>query len=158
MEQRTYSRHACLSVCLSMCLSVCVVVCKSSLALPPYSKITASSMKTSRRTRRTVPTTSHVSGRTSESSLRRGQDAHSCRVDEAYIFTGKAWCSKKDNGAFTTTHSLCYSRPAGSCAHRAGHSILPRSFRSFFCHFRRLISKVVRSVAIKLYQRLMTSC
>lgn len=56
-------------------------VCKTSLALPPYSKVSASSQRA-------------VRGR---GGSRSTSQRHSCQADDAYIFTGKAWCAKRDD-------------------------------------------------------------
>ena len=73
-------------------------VCKAALALPPYGKITASSERSTRQTRRTAAgsTSQHVVEGTSRSQDSRRTTA-SCQADDAYIFTSKAWCSKQDN-------------------------------------------------------------
>jgi len=59
-----------------------VAACREALALPPYTKMSASSVRHSRHGNRT----------------RTRRNTESCRPQDGFVVTDKAWCSRTDNG------------------------------------------------------------
>jgi len=71
--------YGCELVCI---LVVVIVACRESLALPPYTKMSASSVRRSRHGNRT-----------------RGRLAtDACQPHDGLIVSNKAWCARADNG------------------------------------------------------------
>ena len=70
-----------MSTCQVVTNVICLA-CRESLSLPPYTKISASSVRHS-----------HHGNRT-----RRRRDVDSCQPQDGFIVSDKAWCSRTNNG------------------------------------------------------------
>jgi len=75
--------------------------CREPLALPPYTKMAASSVRHSRHGNKT---------RARRSGGSRLLD--SCRPQDAFVVSNKAWCARKNNGLYIysrESEGLCFT-------------------------------------------------
>ena len=75
--------------------------CREPLALPPYTKMFASTARHSRHSNRT----------------RARRNVDSCQPHDGFVMSNKAWCARKDNGLYTHDQSSSSSSSSSpSCS------------------------------------------